>query len=101
MVSTEQMQRILTENQNAVPAVSHNYSRLSRYIYILEKDTKNLLQYDRQSNRVNRMKFNYRVNNLEVALPHNFQCCQVGDGPRLYLIGGGDYQQTPISMYET
>ena len=46
MVSSEQMQKILTENQNA-PAVHHNYSRLSRYIYILEKDTKNLLQYDR------------------------------------------------------
>ena len=46
MVSTEQMQKIVSQNQNA-PAVHHNYSRLSRYIYILEKDTKNLLQYDR------------------------------------------------------
>ena len=46
MVSSEQMQKIMTENQSA-PAVHHNYSRLSRYIYILEKDTKNLLQYDR------------------------------------------------------
>ena len=35
-----------------------------------------------------------------MALPHNYQCVQVGDEPKLYLIGGGDYQTTPQSMYE-
>lgn len=54
--------------------VQHNYSSLSNYIYIVEKDTKNVLQYDRTHNRVHRMKLNYRVNNLEVGLPHNYQC---------------------------
>lgn len=75
--------------------VQHNYSSLANHIYVVEKDTKNVLQYDRTANRVIRMKLNYRVNNLEVGLPHNYQCVQVGDEPRLYLIGGGDYQQTP------
>lgn len=74
MVSTEHFQKIVAENQNAVPMVQHNYSSLSNYIYIVEKDTKNVLQYDRTHNRVQRMKLNYRVNNLEVGLPHNYQC---------------------------
>ena len=101
MVSNEQVQKIVAQNQNAVPVVSHQFSTLARNIYILEKDSKNLLQYDRQTNRVARLKLNYRVNGMEVALPHNYQCVQVGDGPKLYLIGGGDYQQAPASMYET
>lgn len=42
-VSAEQIQKIVTENQNAVPVVQHNYSSLSRYIYVLEKDTKALI----------------------------------------------------------
>ena len=92
MVSNEQVQKIVAQNNNARPQVVNQFSTLSRHIYILEKDSKNLLQYDRQSNRVARLKLNYRVNNLDVALPHNYQCVQVGEEPRLYLIGGGDYQ---------
>lgn len=83
-----------------MPVVQHLASRLARYIYVLEKDTKNLLQYDRQSNRVVRQRLNYRVNNMDVQLPHNYQCIQVGEGPHVFLIGGGDYNQTPQSMYE-
>ena len=57
-----------------MPQVQHNYSRLSRYIFVLEKDSKMLLGYDRQTNRFSRTKLNYRVNGLEIALPHNYQC---------------------------
>lgn len=32
--------------------VTHNYSSLANYIYVVEKDTKNVLQYDRATNRV-------------------------------------------------
>jgi len=74
-----------------VPVVQAQYSTLSRYIYVLEKDSKILIQYDRTTNRFNRTKLNYRVGGLEVALPHNYQCVQVGEEPQLYLIGGGDY----------
>lgn len=91
MVSNEQIQKIVAENQNAVPLVQHNYSSLAQNIYVVEKDSKNVLCYDRTQNRVTRMKMNYRVNNLEVGLPHNYQCVQVGGAPLLYLIGGGDY----------
>ena len=73
-VSQEQVQKIVAQNQNAVPVIHHAFSNLSRYIYVLEKDTKTVLQYDRQTNRVGRQKLNYRVNNIEVALPHNYQC---------------------------
>ena len=79
MVSTEQIQKIVVSNQNVVPVVQHNYSRLSQFIYVLEKDTKNLLQYDISTNRVSRAKLNYRVNNIEFTLPHNYQCVQVGE----------------------
>ena len=78
-------------NQYKNPVVQANFATLSKFIYIIEKDTKNVLQYDRYTNRVGRMKLNYRVNNLEVALPHNYQVVQCGDEPKLYLIGGGDY----------
>ena len=67
---------------------------------MLEKDTKNLLQYNRVTGRVTKSKLEYRVNKLEVALPHNYQCVQVGDAPKLYLIGGGDYQNKPLTMFE-
>ena len=73
-VSNDQVQKIVAQNQNAVPMVHHSYSRLSNFIYVLEKDTKTVLQYDRRTNRVSRQKLNYRVNNIEVALPHNYQC---------------------------
>lgn len=85
----------MAENQNAVPLVQHNYSSLSKFIYVLEKDTKNLICFNRQDNRVTKATLQYKVNNMSVALPHNYQCVQVGDEPKLYLIGGGDYQTTP------
>jgi len=31
-----------------------------------------LLQYDRVANRVVRTKLNYRMNGIEVVLPHNY-----------------------------
>ena len=43
MVSNEQVQKIVAQNHNAVPVVAHQFSTLSRHIYILEKDSKNLL----------------------------------------------------------
>ena len=43
MHSAEQIQQIVVSNQNAVPVVQHNYSSLSKHIYIVEKDTKNVL----------------------------------------------------------
>jgi len=72
MVSNEALAKIMQENQNSVPQVQTNCSSLSRLIYVLEKDTKNLLQYDRQTNRVVRARLNYRVNGLDIALPHNY-----------------------------
>ena len=36
-----------------------------------------------------------------MSLPHNFQVVQVGPNPDVYMIGGGDYNLTPRSMFET
>ena len=43
MVSNEQVQKIVAQNNNARPQVVTQFSTLSRHIYILEKDSKNLL----------------------------------------------------------
>jgi hypothetical protein len=32
--------------------------------------------------------------------PHNFQLVQVGAGAKAFMIGGGDFNLTPASMYE-
>ena len=43
MISNDQLNKIVQQNQNAVPVVAHHYSRLSRFIFVLEKDSKILI----------------------------------------------------------
>jgi hypothetical protein len=57
---------------------------------------------------VNKFKVNYMPSDGAVTnqrntvnnFPHNFQLVQVGAHARVSMIGGGDFNLTPASMYE-
>ena len=59
--------------------------------------------FNRNDGQVTKAQIDYRQSegNFQVSLPHNFQVAQVGKDPKVYMIGGGDYNLTPKSMYET
>jgi hypothetical protein len=70
------------------------YSEL--LIYIMEKDSKKFYIYNSKTQAVSNHAVNCATN-----FPHNFQAIQVGlVNTRCYIVGGGDYNQVPDSMFQ-
>ena len=101
--SQNQMKQKVAANQVAVPKIPHLYSTMSQVIFVFDKDSKQVLMFNRTDGQVTKAQIDYRQSegNFQVSLPHNFQVAQVGKDPKVYMIGGGDYNLTPKSMYET
>jgi hypothetical protein len=64
-------------------------------MYVLERDSKIVIEYNIKSETVTRKQVK-----IEANFPHNFQLVQVGAHARVFMIGGGDFNLTPASMYE-
>lgn len=59
----------------------------SQYLYILEKDTKAVIEFNMTTKNVL-----MRQVTIANKYPHNFQYCQTPSG-QIYVVGGGDHQQ--------
>jgi hypothetical protein len=69
-------------------------AELIRSLFILERDSKYVHEYIFQTKTLVRHQVTMGQN-----FPHNFQSVQTPTG-RLFLIGGGDYNKMPDSLYE-
>lgn len=76
-------------------------------IYVFDKDSKTVFTLSRDYS-FTKYKVNYvpseapasNSRNSSNNFPHNFQLVQVGAAAKLFMIGGGDFNLTPASMYE-
>ena len=62
---------------------------------MLERDSKFIHEYSLQTKSSTRRE----VDHYQTNFPHNFQAVQMPQG-RLFLIGGGEFNILPISMFE-
>ena len=69
-------------------------AELIRSLFILERDSKFVHEYIFQTKTLVKHTVTMAAN-----FPHNFQSVQTPTG-RLFLIGGGDYNKMPDSLYE-
>ena len=92
-VSKQDMVNQIVANVPAAQQIPHLYSSMSNTIYVFDKDSKQVLMYNRTNGQVLKAQIDYRQTegNFQVSLPHNFQVVQVGKQPHVYMIGGGDY----------
>ena len=84
------MAATMTQAANA-PAVAVNGSLLTS-IYILERDSKYIYEY----NLVRKQVFRRQVN-MQMSFQHNFAYIQT-PSDKIFLIGGGDIQRKPASL---
>ena len=71
-----------------------NYTEIR--IHIMEKDSKKFYIYNTRTQSVTLHTVNTGTN-----FPHNFQAIQVGlINTKVYIIGGGDFNQVPDSMFQ-
>ena len=84
------MAATMTQAANA-PAVVANGSHLTS-IYILERDSKYIYEY----NLVRKQVFRRQVN-MQMSFQHNFAYIQT-PSDKIFLIGGGDIQRKPASL---
>lgn len=67
---------------------------LIKSLFILERDSKFVHEYVLQTKTLLKHSVSYHSN-----FPHNFQSVQTPTG-RLFLIGGGDFNKMPDSLFE-
>lgn len=65
-------------------------------IHIMEKDSKKFYIYNSRTLQVTSHEVNIAAN-----FPHNFQPIQIGfNNTRVFIVGGGDYNSIPESMFQ-
>ena len=70
------------------------FKNLIKSLFIFERDTKTIHEYILQSKTLQKRQIE-----MPHAFPHNFQSVQTPTG-RLFLIGGGDFNKLPDTMFE-
>lgn len=75
------------------PNAKHQ-GELIRSLFVLERDSKFVHEYVFQTKTLTKHQVSMGAN-----FPHNFQSVQMPTG-RLFLIGGGDYNKMPDSLFE-
>ena len=91
MTGTSQAQAMAATLTQAQPVVAANGSHLSS-IYILERDSKYIYEYNLVKKQVFR-----RAVNMQMSFQHNFAYIQT-PSDKIFLIGGGDIQRKPASL---
>ena len=64
-------------------------------VFIFQKDSKMVSIINLPQKNVNHKYVDFKSN-----FPHNFQMIQIGNQPRVFMIGGGDFKSMPDTMFQ-
>ena len=73
-MSEESIKEKIVANVPEAQNIPHLYSTMSKSIHVFDKDSKQVLMFNRNDGKVTKCQIDYRQTegNFQVSLPHNF-----------------------------